>query len=103
MERLEFVQQMIAKLRNFFLTTDPVIAIGVDGGGSSTYDRKGAYEMLKELELEERRLGMKWDTAEMRDYMDDAEAFRVSVIRLPGKNPMSAVNLCLDMVPARRF
>ena len=56
MERLEFVQQMIAKLRNFFLTTDPVIAIGVDGGGSSTYDRKGAAEMLKELEQEERRL-----------------------------------------------
>ena len=31
---------------------NPVIAIGVDGGGSSTYDRKGAYEMLKELEQE---------------------------------------------------
>jgi hypothetical protein len=56
MNRLEFIQAMIKKLHDWFLTTDMTIAINVDGGGAVTYDRKGAWEMLKELEQEEQRL-----------------------------------------------
>ena len=55
-ERLQFIQQMISNLRTFLLSNDPVVSISVDGGGSATYDRKGAWDMLKELEREERRL-----------------------------------------------
>jgi len=36
MERIQFVQQMIEKLREFLLSTDPVISINVDGM-SATY------------------------------------------------------------------
>jgi len=56
MTRLEFVQAEIAKLREFLLSSEPVVSISVDGGGAVSYDRKGAWEMLKELELEEQRL-----------------------------------------------
>ena len=55
-ERLQFVQEMIRQLRTFFLSSEPVVSINVDGGGSVTYDRRGAWEMLKELEKEEQRL-----------------------------------------------
>jgi hypothetical protein len=51
-ERLEFVKQMVKQLRAFFLSSDPVISLNVDGGGAVTYDRKGAWEMLQELERE---------------------------------------------------
>jgi hypothetical protein len=42
------------------------------------------------------RLGNQWDSPEMKEYMREADAFRVSVIKLPSKNPLSAVNICLD-------
>ena len=54
--RLQFVRQMITNLRTFLSSNDPVVSISVDGGGSATYDRKGAWEMLKELEREEQNL-----------------------------------------------
>ena len=54
-ERLQFVQQMIVKLRTFLLSTDPVISISIDGM-SATYDHKGAREYLQELEQEERNI-----------------------------------------------
>jgi hypothetical protein len=54
--RLQFVQEMIVKLRTFFLTNDPVVMLNVEGGGAVSYDRKLAWEMLKELEIEEDRL-----------------------------------------------
>jgi len=38
------------------LSSDPVTSISIDGGGSATYDRKGAWALLKELEREERQL-----------------------------------------------
>ena len=38
------------------MSSDPVVSLSVEGGGSATYDRKGAWEMLKELEREEQRL-----------------------------------------------
>ena len=56
MQRLQFVQQMISNLRTFLLSNDPVVSISVTGGGSATYDRKGAWDMLKKLEREERNL-----------------------------------------------
>lgn len=46
---------MIIKLRTFLLTTDAVTSISVDGM-SASYDRKGAWDMLKELEREERNI-----------------------------------------------
>jgi len=55
MERIQFVQQMIEKLREFLLSTDPVISINVDGM-SATYDRNGAWDMLEKLEQEERKI-----------------------------------------------
>ena len=54
--RLKFVQQMIVKLRTYLLSSEPVISVDIDGGGVVTYDRKGAWEMLQELENEERRI-----------------------------------------------
>jgi hypothetical protein len=56
MTRLQFVQQMIGNLRTFLVSGEPVVSISSDGGGSVSYDRKGAWEMLKELEREERNL-----------------------------------------------
>lgn len=56
MSRLQFIQEMIIKLRTFLLTTDPVVSISVDGNGSATYDRSGAWNMLKTLEKEEQAL-----------------------------------------------
>lgn len=56
MSRLQFIQEMIIKLRTFLLTTDPVVSISVDGSGSATYDRSGAWNMLKTLEKEEQAL-----------------------------------------------
>ena len=55
-ERLEFIQSMIAKLRAFYLSSEPIVSLTDDAGQSITYDRKGAWEMLKELEQEERNL-----------------------------------------------
>jgi hypothetical protein len=55
-EKLQFVRAMIVKLRTFLLTTDELISMSIDGGGAVSYDRKGAWERLKELELEERNL-----------------------------------------------
>jgi hypothetical protein len=56
MTRLEFVQQMINKLQTFLLTSDPVVSLTVEGGGAVSYDRKGAWDMLKELRQEEKNL-----------------------------------------------
>jgi hypothetical protein len=42
------------------------------------------------------RLGRYWDSTEMKELMNYAAPFRVSVIRLPSRNPMGAINLSLD-------
>jgi hypothetical protein len=42
------------------------------------------------------RLGSRWDSLEMKELMNYAAPFRVSVIRLPSRNPMGAINLSLD-------
>jgi hypothetical protein len=42
------------------------------------------------------RLGSRWDSAEMKELMRNAAPFRVTVIRLPSRSPMQAVNLVLD-------
>ena len=55
MERHQFRQQMIDKLRAFLLSSEPIVSLTDDSGQSMTYDRKGAIEMLKEYEAEERR------------------------------------------------
>ena len=55
-DRLEFIQGMIAKLRAFYMSSEPVLSLTDDSGQSITYDRKGAWEMLKELEQEERKI-----------------------------------------------
>ena len=55
-DRLEFIQGMIAKLRAFYMSSEPVLSLTDDVGQSITYDRKGAWEMLKELEQEERKI-----------------------------------------------
>ena len=47
---------MISKLQTFMLSGDPVTSISIDGGGAVSYDRKGAWEMLKELQREEQNL-----------------------------------------------
>jgi hypothetical protein len=47
---------MIAKLQLFLLSSEPVVSLSVDGGGAVSYDRKGAWEMLKELQKEEKQL-----------------------------------------------
>ena len=55
-ERLQFVQQMIIKLRTFLLSSDVVTSISIDGGGAASFDRSGAWKMLQELEQEEQNL-----------------------------------------------
>ena len=55
-DRLQFIQGMIAKLREFFLSSEPVLSLTDDSGQSITYDRKGAWEMLEKLEQEERKM-----------------------------------------------
>ena len=47
---------MIAKLRAFMLSSEPILSLTDDSGQSMTYDRKGAWEMLQQLDLEEERL-----------------------------------------------
>jgi hypothetical protein len=42
------------------------------------------------------RLGSRWDSAEMQELKELASPFRVTVIRLPSRSPMQAVNLALD-------
>jgi hypothetical protein len=42
------------------------------------------------------RLGSQWDSTEMKEYQREANQFRVSVIKLPSKNPLTAINICLD-------
>ena len=54
-DRLQFIQQMIVKLRTFLLSSDPVRSITVDGI-SASYDHEGARKYLQELEREERNL-----------------------------------------------
>jgi hypothetical protein len=56
MTRLQFVQEMIVSLRSFMLTSSPVISLTDDSGQSISYDRKGAWDMLKELEREEKMI-----------------------------------------------
>ena len=56
MTRLEYIQQRIVQIRQFLLTSGETLSISTDGAGSTTYDRKGAREELKELEREERNL-----------------------------------------------
>ena len=53
--RFQNVQAMIIKLRTYLLTSEPIVSLTDDSGQSITYDRKGAIEMLKEYEAEERR------------------------------------------------
>ena len=55
-EKLQYVREMIVKLRTFLLTTDEVQSISIDGAGTTAYDRKGAREHLKELERQEANL-----------------------------------------------
>ena len=55
-EKRQFNQKMIVKLREFLLSSEPVLSVTDDSGQSITYDRKGAYEMLKELEHEEQKM-----------------------------------------------
>ena len=55
-ERLQFKQDMIVKLREFFRSSEPVISLTDDTGQSITYDRKGAWEMLEELERQEQNI-----------------------------------------------
>ncbi|MDR3199304.1 MAG: hypothetical protein LBU34_15660 [Planctomycetaceae bacterium] len=42
------------------------------------------------------RLGRYWDSREMKELIGYAAPFRVSVIRLPSRSPMTAINLALD-------
>jgi hypothetical protein len=42
------------------------------------------------------RLGRYWDSREMKELIGYAAPFRVSVIRLPSRSPMGAINLALD-------
>ena len=56
MDKLQFNKEMIVKLREFLLSSEPVLSVTDDSGQSITYDRKGAYEMLKELEREEQKM-----------------------------------------------
>jgi hypothetical protein len=42
------------------------------------------------------RLGRYWDSREMKEYMEQAMPFCVSVIRLPSQSPMNAINTVLD-------
>ena len=56
MTKLEFYQGMIAKLRTFLSTSEPVVSLTDDSGQSITYDRKGAFEMLKYYERQEQNL-----------------------------------------------
>ena len=55
-EKLQFVRQRIAQIRQFLLTSGETLSISTDGAGSTTYDRNGARAELKELEREERNL-----------------------------------------------
>ena len=72
LERLNFLQAMIAKLRTFLLTSEPIVSINVEGGGAVSYDRKGAWDMLKDLELEEQKLR---NPRRMIRHVDMSEAF----------------------------
>jgi hypothetical protein len=42
------------------------------------------------------RLGRNWNSEEMKNYIKNAKNFLVSVIKLPNRNNMDAVNLALD-------
>ena len=42
------------------------------------------------------RLGSKWDSPEMKEYIETASSFRVSAIKIPSRNPLPAINICLD-------
>jgi hypothetical protein len=42
------------------------------------------------------RLGRRWDSAEFKELMQAAAAFRVTVIKLPSKDNLNAINTCLD-------
>jgi hypothetical protein len=53
--KLEFVQQRILQLRQYLLTSEPVVSLNV-GGQSIVFDRKGAIDELRELEREEQDL-----------------------------------------------
>ena len=53
--RLEFIQAMIVKLRLFLISSDPVISLNIDGMNAA-YDRDGVWNMLKQLEQEERHI-----------------------------------------------
>jgi predicted Rdx family selenoprotein len=55
-ERLQFVRQRIAQIRQYLLSSGETQSISIDGAGTTVYDRKGAREELKELEREERNL-----------------------------------------------
>jgi hypothetical protein len=42
------------------------------------------------------RLGSQWDSQEMKELMNYAAPFRVTIIKLPSRSPMEALNLSLD-------
>ncbi|MDR3232588.1 MAG: hypothetical protein LBT46_02790 [Planctomycetaceae bacterium] len=42
------------------------------------------------------RLGSRWDSTEMKELIQYAAPFRVTAIKLPSRDNMAAINLCLD-------
>jgi hypothetical protein len=55
-EKLQFIQQRIAQIRQFLLSNNNITSITTDDGMSTTFDRSGALAELKELERQEQRL-----------------------------------------------
>ncbi|MCL2304639.1 MAG: hypothetical protein FWC43_04780 [Planctomycetaceae bacterium] len=65
--RLQFVREMIIKLRTALLNADPTVTnISVDGD-STAYNVEQANKLLEKYEEEERRLSGKFSTLETID------------------------------------